>query len=101
MVNRKLITCTAWTRHGVIKFTREINGYLAKGWELLSIEFDQKWYGTFCCSVLGMTSHCDCECDCCTGEAQHDEDCSCACDCCMIHSGHTKKAPKSLEEDEE
>lgn len=98
MVNRKLIVRSVLTRRGVDKFEAAVNDHLARGWEPVAIEIDQKLFRIVCFALLARPTRCDCNCSCCTGEAAHDEDCKCACDCCMVHSNQVKKAPKEEED---
>lgn len=98
MIRRKLIVRSVLTRRGIEKFEEAVNDHLAKGWEPVAVEIDQKLFCTLCFAVLSFPTRCDCQCTCCTGEATHSEDCKCACDCCMIHSDQVKKAPKEDDE---
>jgi hypothetical protein len=100
MLRRKAIIRTVLTRHGVRKFEEAVNDHLAKGWEPLSIEIDQKLFTIVCFAIFSLPTRCTCECSCCKGEGQHDEDCQCACDCCMMHSCQTTKEPDDAKEDE-
>jgi hypothetical protein len=99
MVKRKLICRVALTRYGVEKFEAAVNDHLAKGWEPIAIEVDQKLFRVVCFALLGLPTHCTCQCSCCTGEGRHDADCACACDCCMAHSDQTVKEPDDAKEE--
>lgn len=93
MINRKLITRLAWTQRGVNEFEALINDHMSRGWEPVSIEIDRSGFRAMCFALLALPTHCECECGCCTGEVQHNEDCRCACDCCLIHSDQCIKEP--------
>lgn len=101
MVKRKIIVRSVMTRYGVRKFEETINEHMAKGWEPISIELDQKLFRVVCFALLTIPVRCVCQCGCCTGEAQHTEGCECACDCCMMHSHLAARDPDESEKEED